>query len=100
MISPSKSMTQADRAEAAATASDDKITDKPDFVQISNIELLVQKRLSQSAYHALRELTCQDHEGIITITGTVPSYYLKQVAQTTVASIEQVGGVINRLKVP
>lgn len=95
MISPSNSMTRAESAQPAAASSDVKLSN----VKLSNVEILVQKRLSQSAYYALRYLSCQDHEGIVTIIGRVPSYYLKQVAQTIVSSIEQVGGVINRLEV-
>ncbi len=38
--------------------------------------------LRSSGYLALRGLRCQVRDGIIFITGVVPSFYLKQVAQT------------------
>jgi hypothetical protein len=54
-------------------------------------------RLRQSAYPALRKLACDYAEGEVILRGQVPSYYLKQVAQSLVAG----GGllVINRIHV-
>jgi hypothetical protein len=54
-------------------------------------------RLRQSAYPALRGLACDYAEGEFILRGQVPSYYLKQLAQSLVAG----GGllVINRIHV-
>ena len=90
MISP-VSLPQAIAPAAAATGSPDK--ELPDVAQ------LAEQHLNKSTYHALRGVTCLYHEGIITICGRVPSFYLKQVAQSIVGAIEEVGGVINRLEV-
>jgi osmotically-inducible protein OsmY len=53
----------------------------------------------QSLYRELRNILCEYHEGVMTLRGSVPSYYLKQVAQTLVASLESVGEINNRLEV-
>ncbi len=42
------------------------------------------KLLSSCSYIALRGITCEVKEGILVLTGCVPSYFLKQVAQTRV----------------
>lgn len=56
-------------------------------------------RLGQSSHLFLRHLECNVEEGVIFIEGKVPSFYLKQTAQSLVQSIEGVEKVINRLEV-
>lgn len=56
-------------------------------------------RLAGSGYLPLRKVRCEENEGVLTISGTVPSYYLKQIAQTLVATVEGVTRVENRLEV-
>ncbi len=47
------------------------------------------RKLKDSGYQSLDELTCYVVDGEITIRGSVQSFYLKQVAQTLVASIDE-----------
>jgi osmotically-inducible protein OsmY len=55
--------------------------------------------LRKSAYLALRGVSCAWDSGVLTLLGRVPSYYLKQVAQVTVAQVGGVERVENRLEV-
>jgi osmotically-inducible protein OsmY len=41
----------------------------------------VRLRLSHSPYWSLRRLACEVEQGRVVLRGTVPTYYLKQVAQ-------------------
>lgn len=56
-------------------------------------------QLRESPYNALREIDCRAQAGVVTLTGTVPSYHLKQVAQTLVGNLQGVQRVDNRLEV-
>jgi hypothetical protein len=51
---------------------------------------VVQQVLRDSPYQALRCLSCQWHDGVLTIRGCVPSFYLKQLAQN---AARRVGGI-------
>ncbi len=55
--------------------------------------------LSTSPYHPIRHLTCTFHNGILTICGRLPSFYLKQVAQVAVSGIQGVSHIDNRIDV-
>lgn len=56
-------------------------------------------RLVQSSHLFLRHVQCHLEEGALYIEGKVPSFYLKQTAQTLLQSLEGVDRVINRLEV-
>ncbi len=47
----------------------------------------------------LKRLLCEVRAGILTIRGQVSSYYVKQLAQETLRSLEGVIRIINRLEV-
>lgn len=53
----------------------------------------------ESPYHPLRQLHCRFCDGVLIIAGSVPSYYLKQLAQTAVQHIQGVERVENRVEV-
>lgn len=55
--------------------------------------------LQESGYSALRSIDCSCEEGILVLSGKVPSFYLKQVAQTLVSKLAEGGQVLNRLDV-
>ena len=42
---------------------------------------LLQQQLRSSPYWSVRQLICVLDQGCVTVRGTLPSYYLKQVAQ-------------------
>lgn len=44
--------------------------------------------LSKSNYGALRQLSCRVDCGVVEISGTVPNFYLKQLAQEAVLRLE------------
>lgn len=60
---------------------------------------MAERRLRESAYHDLRFVSCHFRDGVVTLSGRVPTYYLKQVAQTVVGKLEQVDKVVNNLDV-
>jgi osmotically-inducible protein OsmY len=59
----------------------------------------VSERLSNSPYFRLRTVWCDYHEGVLCLRGRVPTYYLKQVAQTIACQVEGVEECMNRIEV-
>lgn len=55
--------------------------------------------LAASGYPPLRTICCELREGVMILSGTVPSYHQKQLAQTVVAKTDGVMRVENRLEV-
>ena len=55
--------------------------------------------LRGNAYLALKNVSCDYRDGILTLNGCLPSYYLKQVAQTAVAGLDGVARVVNHIQV-
>lgn len=56
--------------------------------------------LAESGYSDLRKLRCDCHDGVMSIRGHLPSYFLKQMAQTLVSRIQGVRRVSNQILVP
>jgi len=56
-------------------------------------------RLRRSGYLALRDISCVAADGVVCLDGSLPSYYLKQVAQEIAAGVEGARGVVNRIEV-
>lgn len=52
-----------------------------------------------SPYHQLRRLRCEFRDGVLVLRGSVPSYHLKQLAQTIVQGLESVAKVDNQVEV-
>jgi hypothetical protein len=63
------------------------------------IEEEARKLLQDSPYRELWEVSCEFREGALTLRGRVPSFFLKQVAQTIVFVMERVDRINNRLEV-
>lgn len=57
------------------------------------------RRLAESAYAPLRGISCEYREGRLILVGSVPSYFLKQVAQTLVSDLANTRTVINQINV-
>jgi osmotically-inducible protein OsmY len=55
--------------------------------------------LRNNAYLALKNVTCEYREGVLTLRGCLPTYYLKQMAQTAVAHLKGVRQVVNEIEV-
>ena len=64
-----------------------------------NAAELAQAKLANSSYLPLRTLRCDDHEGVLALRGQVPTYYLKQLAQTVVRDIPGVEVINNQVLV-
>jgi osmotically-inducible protein OsmY len=60
---------------------------------------LAERALRNSPYLALRNVACECQDGVLTLRGCLPTYYLKQVAQAVVARVEGVRQVINDIDV-
>lgn len=58
-----------------------------------------QNCLRRSPYPAVRNVSCEHHQGAIFLHGRVPSYYHKQVAQEAVARLPGVTRIVNALEV-
>jgi osmotically-inducible protein OsmY len=59
----------------------------------------VQGAFEKLGYRQLRSLHCQTYGGTVTLHGTIGSFYLKQIAQSTAAKVPGVERVINEIKV-
>lgn len=57
------------------------------------------RRLAASRYGELSRVSCDFHEGVLTLRGRVSSYYLKQIAQSVVRHVPGVELVVNHLEV-
>jgi hypothetical protein len=55
--------------------------------------------LARSGYPVLDRVRCDYNDGVLLMRGQVPSYYLKQIAQETVADLDGVQLVRNELEV-
>jgi hypothetical protein len=60
---------------------------------------LAASRLRHSPYLALQHVSCEFRAGVLILRGRLPSYYLKQIAQAVVASVERVERIDNRIEV-
>ena len=60
---------------------------------------LTAARLRRSGYPFLWGVTCEFSEGLLSLSGTVPTFYLKQVAQELASHTPGVREVNNRLDV-
>jgi osmotically-inducible protein OsmY len=63
------------------------------------VQAEAQSRLQTSGYHQLSLVSCEFHEGVLTLRGHVSTFYLKQVAQTVIREVNGVGEINNRLDV-
>ena len=52
-----------------------------------------------SSYSELRTIQCESREGVLILRGQVSTFFMKQLAQERIRSIEGVLAVINDLKV-
>jgi osmotically-inducible protein OsmY len=65
-----------------------------------HLESLVRADLRRSSYDEVGRVTCTLNDRVLTLTGRVSSYYLKQVAQRIVLDrLEGIVTVVNELQV-
>jgi osmotically-inducible protein OsmY len=58
-----------------------------------------ESELRRNAYVALKNISCEYRDGVLTLHGCLPTYYMKQLAQEAVARVEGVARVENRIEV-
>ena len=63
------------------------------------IKALAESKLRGNSYLALKHLSCEYENGTLVLRGCLPTYYLKQLAQETVAHLEGVTRVENQIQV-
>ena len=74
----------------------------PTRVPTVDPELIVertQRELRESAYPAIRWLTCRFHDGRLVLQGEVGSFFLKQMAQAVAGRIAGAVPLENRVEV-
>jgi len=54
---------------------------------------------ANSPYNSLRQVGCAYHEGVLILRGRVPTFYMKQIAQTMVRNVDAGIHIDNRLVV-
>ena len=68
--------------------------------QLSELDERVQLTLQQSGHQLLRQVRVCESRGTVTLSGDLPTFYMKQMAQTIVGNVEGVYRVDNRISVP
>jgi osmotically-inducible protein OsmY len=68
-------------------------------LMIKSIADAATERLHASPYLLLRKVTCNCDEGLLVLTGSVPTYFHKQLAQQSVFGIKGVKQVVNQIDV-
>jgi len=59
----------------------------------------VQRRLRESSYYYLRTVSCVYEQGVLTLRGKVPTFYLKQTLQSIVEKVDGVTQIQNLVDV-
>lgn len=67
--------------------------------QSTELTRRVMDQLASGSYAVLRNVECLEQKGRIVLRGSVPSFFLKQMAQSLVAKVPGVLGVDNQLDV-
>lgn len=62
-------------------------------------EAAIQSALSQTGYGELRRLQVECSPDAVTISGRVPTYYLKQLAQSVIQDVPGISRVRNEIHV-
>jgi osmotically-inducible protein OsmY len=68
-------------------------------VPTADVAERAESELRRNGYVALKNIACECREGVLTLTGCLPTYYLKQMAQEAVAHLDGVGRIDNRIEV-
>jgi osmotically-inducible protein OsmY len=65
------------------------------------LEAAARAALSEAAYEPVRRVECSVRDGTVVLYGRAPSFYLKQIAQSVVASrLNGAAKIENRIEVP
>jgi osmotically-inducible protein OsmY len=64
-----------------------------------NIAERAESCLRGNSYLALKYVSCEYHDGVLTLRGCLPTYYLKQIAQAVVGRLDGVQHIVNDIEV-
>jgi osmotically-inducible protein OsmY len=64
-----------------------------------NIAERAESRLRGNSYLALKNVSCEYRNGVLTLRGCLPTYYLKQIAQAVVGRLDGVQHIVNDIEV-
>jgi osmotically-inducible protein OsmY len=64
-----------------------------------NVAERAESRLRGNSYLALKNVTCDFQDGVLTLRGCLPTYYLKQIAQAVVGRLDGVQRIVNDIQV-
>lgn len=65
----------------------------------SALSARVKRCLAESGYRPLSLVSIREHEGVLTLYGSLPTFYLKQLAQEVVGKVPGVDRIHNRIQV-
>jgi osmotically-inducible protein OsmY len=68
-------------------------------VRIPDVVERAESELRRNSYVALKNVACEFRDGVLTLNGCLPTYYLKQVAQEAVARLDGIAKIENRIEV-
>jgi osmotically-inducible protein OsmY len=68
-------------------------------VPATGVAEMVERRLRESSYYYLRTISCAFDQGVLTLRGKVPTFYLKQTVQAIAERVEGVQRIINLVDV-
>ncbi len=60
---------------------------------------LAERCLHSNPYLALKNISCDYHNGVLVLRGCLATYYLKQLAQQVVVGLEGIGHIDNQIQV-
>ncbi|MFG0263310.1 MAG: BON domain-containing protein [Novipirellula sp. JB048] len=64
------------------------------------VSQMATERFRTCSYSAIRHVHCRFHEGVLVLSGQVPTFYMKQVAQELIRNLNSIEQINNRLHVP
>jgi hypothetical protein len=65
----------------------------------SEIVTEIRRRLCSTGYVVLRRVECEYHDGTAVLRGQVPTYYAKQIAQSSLLNNPLVKTIVNLIEV-
>ena len=59
----------------------------------------VARSIRELSCHQIRDVECVCQKGVVTLRGTLPTFYLKQVAQSIASKVPGVNRIVNDIRV-
>lgn len=85
--------------KAVSLRSYDEVRPLPVQAAPEMVRLEAERLLRRQPYLALRHVVCDLRDGVLILSGRVPSYHLKQIAQTVVTQVEGMLPISNQIEV-